>query len=263
MEAIIRTEKNGEELRRPLKVGQRLAIGRGRRAHWQLPDDKISGVHCILEFRFRSIIVIDYNSKNGVYLNGIRIKKAEIFIGDEIRIGDTRLRFADERMDQDVVELLTFRGSQRSRVNYELKPDYTGLRLSRKNQKELEKGLVNHNRPQVEAKLSPYANRPESKTEILSRHPLIAGQARIIDTFLLVLLFALPFLLMNFAMSQGGINLPGLRLDVERLREHRTFLIAFAELLIIMGFSVMNNRVLKYSLGERISGISRLHRQRS
>lgn len=43
--------------------------------------------------------VIDLNSKNGTYVNGEKVDRAEIRDGDEIRIGSTAFRFVSEQGD--------------------------------------------------------------------------------------------------------------------------------------------------------------------
>lgn len=43
--------------------------------------------------------VIDLNSKNGTYVNGDRVERADLLDGDEIRIGSTAFRFHAEPSD--------------------------------------------------------------------------------------------------------------------------------------------------------------------
>ena len=71
-----------------------LAIGRSSEADVRIEDRFASGVHARIYSRGASYYVEDMNSTNGTFLNGARLD-GEALLGDldEIRIGDTELRF--------------------------------------------------------------------------------------------------------------------------------------------------------------------------
>ena len=71
-----------------------LSIGRGDEADVRIDDKFASAIHCRIYSRGPSYYVEDMGSTNGTYLNGGRFD-AEALLSDldEIRIGDTELRF--------------------------------------------------------------------------------------------------------------------------------------------------------------------------
>lgn len=83
-----------------LSVGERydlfggLSIGRSGDADVQIDDRYSSGIHARLYSRANAYYVEDMGSTNGTYLNSARLDgEARLNDLDEIRIGDTELRF--------------------------------------------------------------------------------------------------------------------------------------------------------------------------
>ncbi len=71
-----------------------LSIGRSTEADVRIEDRFASGIHARLFSRSGGYYVEDMGSTNGTYLNGARLE-GESVLGDldEVRIGDTELRF--------------------------------------------------------------------------------------------------------------------------------------------------------------------------
>lgn len=63
-----------------------------------LTDELVSGVHFILRFTADGILLEDNNSRNGVFVSGVRVRIALIDLDAVIRVGDTTLQItsADE-----------------------------------------------------------------------------------------------------------------------------------------------------------------------
>jgi pSer/pThr/pTyr-binding forkhead associated (FHA) protein len=71
-----------------------LSIGRSSEADVRIEDRYASTIHARLYSRGASYYVEDMNSTNGTFLNGAALEgEAELSDLDEIRIGDTELRF--------------------------------------------------------------------------------------------------------------------------------------------------------------------------
>src|SRR3954471_18146227 len=65
-------------------------IGRAAEAHFALPDDDyFSRMHCLLEVNPPHCRLTDLNSRNGTYVNDVRVQTADLKHGDEIRGGKT------------------------------------------------------------------------------------------------------------------------------------------------------------------------------
>ncbi|VTR99176.1 FHA domain-containing protein [Tuwongella immobilis] len=69
-------------------------VGRSTRAHFSLPasDPFISRFHFVLELNDPLCRLVDLDSRNGTFVNGQKIQVADLFHGDEIRIGQTLFR---------------------------------------------------------------------------------------------------------------------------------------------------------------------------
>jgi pSer/pThr/pTyr-binding forkhead associated (FHA) protein len=70
----------------------KLFIGRSATNALALNDQQASRQHARLDFVNGSWVITDLNSSNGVYLNGLRITRHPIYVGDTIQIGNTRLK---------------------------------------------------------------------------------------------------------------------------------------------------------------------------
>jgi FHA domain len=71
-----------------------LSIGRSTDADVRIEDRFASAIHARLYSRGASYYVEDMNSTNGTFLNGAQLSgEAELSDLDEIKIGDTELRF--------------------------------------------------------------------------------------------------------------------------------------------------------------------------
>ncbi len=74
-----------------LQNGQGIVVGRTDRASYPVPQDTfLSGVHFAVECRGATWCVVDQKSRNGTFVNGNRVKEAEVHDGDEILAGQTR-----------------------------------------------------------------------------------------------------------------------------------------------------------------------------
>jgi len=78
-----------------------ITIGRAAEADLRIEDRFASGIHCRVHNRGNSYFVEDLDSTNGTYLNGADLNgEAPLNDMDEIRIGDTELRF-ELSLDED------------------------------------------------------------------------------------------------------------------------------------------------------------------
>jgi transcriptional regulator with PAS, ATPase and Fis domain len=75
-------------------------LGRDPEAELSLPDDGVSRLHAAVVLQGTGYALEDAGSKNGTYLNGIRVASPAVLShGDELRLGTTVLVFLDD--DQD------------------------------------------------------------------------------------------------------------------------------------------------------------------
>ena len=68
-------------------------IGRAGDCFWRIPDsDKsASSHHAVLRKKGRKVVIVDTDSRNGIYFKGVSVKERKIAAGDIIGIGDAKL----------------------------------------------------------------------------------------------------------------------------------------------------------------------------
>jgi chromosome segregation ATPase len=88
-----------QELRFPL-FKKRLTIGRTQQNDIQLQAPHISRRHAVVMTEGESTRVIDWGSKNGVYVNSNRVTEHFLASGDVVMIGDAKFRY-EERPKRD------------------------------------------------------------------------------------------------------------------------------------------------------------------
>jgi serine/threonine protein kinase len=80
----------------PLKPGDTLLVGRSKATETRLTDPHVSRVHCQVEVEGDRVVVIDHESGGGTFVNGKKVTRQELQVGDVVKIGDTELRFQGE-----------------------------------------------------------------------------------------------------------------------------------------------------------------------
>ncbi len=68
-------------------------VGRSRDNDIHLADERASRRHARIDLQQGTFVIIDLDSVNGTFVNGRRIQQQALSNGDEIRIGESRLRF--------------------------------------------------------------------------------------------------------------------------------------------------------------------------
>jgi two-component system response regulator HydG len=83
----------GKEIR--LKPGSSVVIGRGEDAHVQLIDKNASRHHARLTWCEGQPTLFDLGSSNGSFVNGLPINQIALLDGDEVKLGEIRLRYVE------------------------------------------------------------------------------------------------------------------------------------------------------------------------
>ncbi len=71
---------------------QGLTVGTGSICQIQLSDPTVSRMHCEVRIVEGTVRVVDLGSTNGVIVNGVRVKEAEVAPNSTIQLGETTLR---------------------------------------------------------------------------------------------------------------------------------------------------------------------------
>jgi pSer/pThr/pTyr-binding forkhead associated (FHA) protein len=216
-------------------------FGRNKSSDFQIEDPEMSGQHFSLTFNGKKLILRDLKSKNGTYLNGIRIEKSEVFIGDVIKAGKSLISINPEKMVADTVKFLTFSGSPSARMSYELRMDFTAMR-------EFNPAFF-VGRGQLPKEALTKGKKTQfpglSKLDVKNKHSLLSLGAICIDLLILLLLLTLPVLFFD------RINLSA----IPTITEHREVVIILVELLLLFNYSILNFKWSRFTLGEKVIGL--------
>jgi pSer/pThr/pTyr-binding forkhead associated (FHA) protein len=85
---VIISAEDGVGKKFPLIDGD-LLIGRAEDAGVRINDKKASLRHCMIHTNQGSFEIEDLKSRNGTFINGVKLNKASLSIGDRIVIGST------------------------------------------------------------------------------------------------------------------------------------------------------------------------------
>lgn len=240
-----------------LSLAQNVVFGRSDVSDYVIEDGKMSGKHCRLLLKEDRLELFDYGSKNGTYLNGIRVDQSEVFIGDEVRIGDTFITLLASKLDSTVIDILTFPGPFKERMQYELKADFTGAREKNqawaKNNPGEKSSIYSAN--EVDLRKRAKTRIKLSKDEIKSKSPLLSSLSFIIDLAILLSMILLPVYFINRIVTNGLFGIPG-----ASFASGKIIYITVMEFIVI-GAYLASQRYMKYTIGEKISGIEDLHQQ--
>lgn len=96
-----------------------IVFGRMGSSH-AIDDPECSRRHCMVTFSNNEILMEDLESKNGTQVNGVRTTSCRIFIGDIIRIGNTKITLDEENLTTKQKALFTYKGSNERRISGEI-----------------------------------------------------------------------------------------------------------------------------------------------
>lgn len=83
-----------------------ISIGRSRSCTYSIKDPKLSSRHCIIYIKDSIVFIEDLESKNGVFLNDIKVQKQKICLNDLISIGDCEIVVNRLKLKEDSLKLL-------------------------------------------------------------------------------------------------------------------------------------------------------------
>lgn len=72
-------------------VRTRVSLGRSRNNHVVIEHDSVSAAHAELQQIDQRIEFVDLDSRNGSWVNNRWVSRAEVVVGDELRLGDERI----------------------------------------------------------------------------------------------------------------------------------------------------------------------------
>lgn len=245
MKATIKIDNKGNITEHLLDNDQTIVFGRSSKCDVQIDDGKISGKHCRLFFNKDRLELTDFDSKNGTYLNGIRIEQSEIFMGDQIRIGDTIISLEEKNSDVEANEVLSFPGPFENRMNHELKADFTGARIQ--NQLHTKNPNNISHAQEIDLRKRIRSHIRLTKQELRARHTFLSLLASSIDISVIFLFFLVPFIVL-------GKFIP----DPSTKGQDLAFFLVIQGT-SLMAFFTVNFKTAKFTIGEAITGIKKMY----
>ncbi|KAA3604495.1 MAG: FHA domain-containing protein [Planctomycetota bacterium] len=79
--------------------GDRVQVGRGKDCELRLEDPLASRNHCRFERLGSEVFVVDLDSANGTWVDGVRVQRRPLSRGDVVRVGSTTLRLTGGVID--------------------------------------------------------------------------------------------------------------------------------------------------------------------
>ncbi|MEI7880777.1 MAG: FHA domain-containing protein [bacterium] len=81
------TNIDGKRLEVQLEGRASITFGRTQEADICIPETRISRIHAEIRLWDSDYVIKDLNSRNGIYVNGVKVMVAILKVGDVIRIG--------------------------------------------------------------------------------------------------------------------------------------------------------------------------------
>jgi hypothetical protein len=233
-----------------LHSGEKVKIGRNSNCDWVIKDEKVSSFHCCFFFRENRLEIVDLKSKNGTFLNGIKIESADFFIGDHIKIGDSTIWLRKTNADAEAISILTFPGPINN-LNGKIIENLTSVRISN----QLFKGSLNEKVSNAPNPIFPGKNH-QSKSEknniVIKVSIKKKYRNRILMAYLIdIQLFALSSLLLFYCFRLLQISIT-----------HHFLRLAIFSTMQISGMALiffLNHRFTKFTIGEKIMGLPSIY----
>ena len=165
-------------------------------------------------------------------------------------------------MDEFSRQTLAFPGGTKERINKELKVDFTGARIQNQltaihNTTVINRNIMNSQTKEVQSRKKASSIIKLSKQQIKAQHKVRASFASLFDLVAVMCMLAVPVIVYNSLLSQGGIDFPGLSIGADVLREKKLLFMGGGELVLISLFFIYNFKISKFSFGEKIAGIKK------
>ena len=238
-----------------------IIIGRSKKAHIAINDDLTSSQHMMIYLEGDSVFVEDLKSKNGIFLNGIKIFKQRMYIQDSVKLGDTLLYFEDKKMDEASIAVLTSENETRAVSNeVTLEIESHNDKVQRINTASANKAKTSHSSNKDFVKNSKlYAGVADNANKLNGpsgrKLTILEYGATLIDLVISLFFFFLPFIGLKKVLPETyekvmkPVTKPALLFEGEAL-----YLTGVSLFLCLIIFKLIRSRK-KGSIGELILGL--------
>ena len=91
--SLVIQSESGVDVRFPLKSGEQ-TIGRSSENDIQLMHRSVSRVHATILVRPQGVRILDRESHNGTFVNGLKVLESEVVVGDQMHFGQVQGKLA-------------------------------------------------------------------------------------------------------------------------------------------------------------------------
>lgn len=244
------TDANGKKQTFKLR-SQPIIIGRAKSSHVVIKDDLASSQHMSIWHEGECVYIEDHKSKNGVYLNGVKVFKQRIYIKDKIKIGYCTLILDEKKMNSETIKALTSTDS--TRVVGE-------VTLEIETHKERTKRIRHANKKNTsiaKSKLYKGAGSNKNVSDGLSEKTLVIKEysAWFVDIFLATLTIGIPYFLLKLLYPEEFVKYINPELGHNAYITGDALYITGVSILMSFIFYKWNRGRKKGSIGEKLLGL--------
>jgi len=95
----------------------RVSVGRTEKSLIKVPDSQCSSIHCRFWTEGGSLWVEDMESRNGTYLNEVRMNRSQVYCGDKVGAGESIITISQEHTAPEIYRTLQFQGRPEDRTS--------------------------------------------------------------------------------------------------------------------------------------------------
>jgi hypothetical protein len=247
MTVMIRVQTDSFITEYPLTPFVSAVVGRGVESDYKVKDPYTSLAHCRFTLKADKLEIQDLKSKNGTYLNGIKISHSEMFIGDIVKIGETKVSLVTTQMEPYHVKILTFQGGIQQRLSHELRADFTSV-FGR----QLQPVFENYYKMKrfERSNYRPDQDRFQSKETLRSKYKVASTLSSLVDLGILMLVIFVPLMVIDELAQTQNFSMP-----------QRLLYLVICEACMVSLYCYMNFHLSNFSIGEKLGGIERLYHQ--
>lgn len=233
--------------------GEFVIIGRSSNsAQVKVDDPSCSGKHCKISMINNSVLVEDLDSKNGVFLNGVRVLKQNFYLKDKLKVGNNIIYIHEGKLTDEDRDLLTYKnesGTQIRDLTFEMDtPVINPREMGRKRRLKVE---INEG-PEARGRIVP-AKHLEKKKPSFATKTFLDVIAYLID----LSLAAIVFIIAVFACAlTKGLEYSNNSNVVSMMLTEEMSIYTISVTITVLLFFIYNRRRATGSLGERLMGIN-------
>ena len=237
-----------------LEPGQSKTFGRSsNKSEIKVNDDLCSGLHCRISYVRNTIFIEDLESKNGVFVNNIRINKQRFYKDDRIRLGHTYIYLHPNHNSSHVLNMLTRQEEQRDPLTGKVArtDDVPYLKLERKRKSLTKTDIVGR---QAAKELPGHLE--EGRKQLTEKQiDRLIMFSNFLDYFSTIFIFLVTIGLVFVFIPEFK---DFAKADIDHIEFTNEVYISFAVILFIpMIFHKINKSLKSGSIGERLSGYNK------